>query len=135
MTTPTLTIPQLSRMGKETMELVAREGDFFFPKLVCGYFDHMQMATYESSEDDAFGEFLDTLSVLATQGPITFLALTVDSYTLTKGIGPDTTDPDILAVVNGEKRVRDLFEDEHPLATEALAITLVTIDSTKSSFV
>jgi hypothetical protein len=125
-TVPTLTLKQLADMGKQQAEHVIAYGQFFFPQMLVGYADHIQQASYEGN----FEEFTETVSFLAAQGPIEWLAHTGDSYCLTGSLPVD--DPLMRQVLTGERRLAELFEDDHPSVTEAIVIILVTKDGTES---
>jgi hypothetical protein len=104
----------LVRIGKETMDLVVREGDDYLPKLLVGYASGPTIL-YGLAID--MGDLASVLPEVMTE-KIDWVALTVDSYYVSLVTGEDVPMPLSKAFAAGDTRV-----------SEALSINVVTADS------
>ena len=105
----------LVRIGKETMNQVAREGDDYLPKLLVGYAaGHNMLFGLAIDMDD-----LPTVLPEIMEDKIDWVALTVDSY--------------YAALVTGDEDIEfplsKAFEAGDTRVSEALSINVVTADS------
>lgn len=122
-TPPMITVQQLAVVAKQHAEVVIASGQFFFPQILVCY-DRPKEPIQQASYEGDYEEFVDTLALLAAEGPILWLSHTGDSYVLAQALKPD--DPLVGELLSGEKRLVELFEDDSPLVTEAISINLVT---------
>jgi len=117
-------ITTLEMIGKNSFEVSFAAGEFFFPKVVWQHTDgKLQIGMYETE----FKLFKAMCIEIAGQGPLEYISHAADSYHFDSTKADKATAQALLA---GEMRVSELFEQGHPAATEALAIVYVNVDGT-----
>lgn len=107
-------------MGKEALELTARDNEPFLPKMLVEVEGQFMVMSYPSS----FEGLEAVAGFLISQGkPVTGICLTVDTYHYIAPEGEGIEDADRYA-----GKLQEMFEAGHKMVTEALHITIVTGD-------
>jgi hypothetical protein len=107
-------------IGKQALELTARENEPFLPKMLVEVEDQLIVMSYPSS----FEGLEAVAAFLIDQGkPVTGICLTVDTYHYISPEGEGIEDANRYA-----GKLQEMFESGHPMVCEALHVTIVTAD-------
>jgi len=116
----------LIEKGMLSFDRILADGQFFFPKVVYEQDDQIRVSMYDSD----YGAFRELCMMIATQGPLTGISHTADSYFM------DTT---MTAPGVAERRLagfgtlEELFQEGTQGVFESLSIVLVEADLTTTS--
>jgi hypothetical protein len=121
-----ITLDSLEEIGKTSFTAAFNAGDFYFPKVVWGVKDgEIKIGMYETD----FDLFCVMCSEAANDGPLEFIAHTVDTYYFDAKADPETAK----RIQEGETSATEQFENENPNASEALAIVIVDAEDNRDS--
>lgn len=119
-----LPLPHLVHMARGTWEMaVADDNDIFFPKIVIGRDGGSSLVQIVGDFD--FDVISNALYGFAAEGPIDWLALTVDGYHYDSTVEGAPTDLILSQYLSGQISLKDLFDQNCPGVYESLVVTRV----------